>query len=122
MREKTIEQKLVKAVKAMGGIAPKFINPGFGNRQHFLAPAKGRNTVRTLHLVRQSGNCLAGIADLQDVADIFGYEMRFAVDDDCPDLPSLIAEWDKVAHVDLLSLSPHVVFLCIIDNAIHNMW
>ena len=25
VREKTIEQKLVKAVKAMGGIAPKFI-------------------------------------------------------------------------------------------------
>lgn len=29
MREKTIEQKLVKAVKAMGGIAPKFTSPGF---------------------------------------------------------------------------------------------
>ena len=27
--EKTIEQKLVKAVKAMGGIAPKFTSPGF---------------------------------------------------------------------------------------------
>lgn len=29
MREKQIEQKLVKAVKAMGGIALKFISPGF---------------------------------------------------------------------------------------------
>lgn len=29
MKEKTIEQKLVKAVKAMGGIAPKFVSPGF---------------------------------------------------------------------------------------------
>lgn len=29
MREKAIEQKLVQAVKAMGGIAPKFISPGF---------------------------------------------------------------------------------------------
>lgn len=29
MREKTIEQKLIKAVKAMGGIAPKFTSPGF---------------------------------------------------------------------------------------------
>lgn len=29
MREKTIEQKLVGAVKAMGGIAPKFTSPGF---------------------------------------------------------------------------------------------
>ena len=28
MREKTIEQKLIKAVKAMGGIAPKFVSPG----------------------------------------------------------------------------------------------
>ena len=28
MSEKHIEQKLVKAVKAAGGIAPKFINPG----------------------------------------------------------------------------------------------
>lgn len=29
MREKTLERKLVQAVKAMGGIAPKFISPGF---------------------------------------------------------------------------------------------
>ena len=29
MREKIIEQKLVKAVKEAGGIAPKFISPGF---------------------------------------------------------------------------------------------
>ena len=29
-REKSIEKKLVQAVKAMGGIAPKFINPGYG--------------------------------------------------------------------------------------------
>ncbi len=29
MREKIIEQKLVKAVKALGGISPKFISPGF---------------------------------------------------------------------------------------------
>ena len=29
MREKTIEQKPVKAVKAVGGIAPKFTSPGF---------------------------------------------------------------------------------------------
>ena len=29
MREKTIEQKLVQAVKAMGGLAPKFTSPGF---------------------------------------------------------------------------------------------
>jgi len=29
MREKYIEQKLVKAVKNIGGIAPKFTSPGF---------------------------------------------------------------------------------------------
>lgn len=29
MREKTLDHKLVQAVKAMGGIAPKFISPGF---------------------------------------------------------------------------------------------
>jgi len=28
MREKNIESKLVKAVKIMGGLAPKFISPG----------------------------------------------------------------------------------------------
>ena len=29
MKEKFLEHKLVKAVKALGGIAPKFISPGF---------------------------------------------------------------------------------------------
>jgi len=29
MNEKSIEQKLVLAVKGMGGIAPKFVSPGF---------------------------------------------------------------------------------------------
>lgn len=29
MREKTIERKLVLAIKDMGGIAPKFMSPGF---------------------------------------------------------------------------------------------
>ena len=29
MREKTLEHKLAEAVKAMGGIAPKFVSPGF---------------------------------------------------------------------------------------------
>ena len=29
MREKQIERKLVRAVKNMGGIAPKFVSPGF---------------------------------------------------------------------------------------------
>ena len=29
MKEKTLERKLVQSVKAMGGIAPKFVSPGF---------------------------------------------------------------------------------------------
>ena len=29
MREKTIEKKLILAIKDMGGIAPKFVSPGF---------------------------------------------------------------------------------------------
>ena len=29
MREKTIEQKLASAVRSKGGIAPKFVSPGF---------------------------------------------------------------------------------------------
>jgi hypothetical protein len=29
MREKQIERKLVNAVKAVGGIAPKFVSPGY---------------------------------------------------------------------------------------------
>ena len=29
MREKTIEKKLVIAIKDMGGIAPKFMSPGY---------------------------------------------------------------------------------------------
>lgn len=29
MREKEVEQKLVKAVKSNGGICPKFVSPGF---------------------------------------------------------------------------------------------
>jgi hypothetical protein len=29
MREKMLERKLVLAVKAMGGICPKFVSPGF---------------------------------------------------------------------------------------------
>jgi hypothetical protein len=29
MQEKIIERKLIQAVKAMGGVAPKFVSPGF---------------------------------------------------------------------------------------------
>ena len=43
MREKNIEQKLVKAVKAMGGIAPKFTSPGFdGMPDRIILLPRGR--------------------------------------------------------------------------------
>ena len=29
MREKTLEAKLMRTVKSMGGLAPKFVSPGF---------------------------------------------------------------------------------------------
>ena len=36
MREKTIETKLVQAVRAKGGLAPKFTSPGFDGVQDRL--------------------------------------------------------------------------------------
>jgi len=43
VREKVIEQKLVRAVKAMGGIAPKFTSPGFdGMPDRLVLLPKGR--------------------------------------------------------------------------------
>lgn len=42
MREKTIEQKLVQAVKAKGGIAPKFVSPGFSGGSRPPYPIAGR--------------------------------------------------------------------------------
>ena len=46
MREKTVEQKLVQAVKAEGGICPKFTSPGFDGMPD-------RIDVRMLLAVRQ---------------------------------------------------------------------
>ena len=37
MREKNIEQKFAHAIKAAGGIAPKFISPGFDGMPDRLA-------------------------------------------------------------------------------------
>ena len=43
MLEKTIERKLVEAVKAMGGIAPKLTCPGFdGMPDRFVLLPKGK--------------------------------------------------------------------------------
>jgi len=43
MREKEVERKLVKKVKDMGGIAPKFVSPGFdGMPDRIVLLPKGR--------------------------------------------------------------------------------
>jgi hypothetical protein len=43
MREKTLERKLTKAVKTMGGICPKFTSPGFdGMPDRLVLLPKGR--------------------------------------------------------------------------------
>ena len=43
MREKTIEQKLVKEVKARGGICPKWVSPGFDGVPDRLVFLPGRH-------------------------------------------------------------------------------
>ena len=40
MREKTVEQKLVKAVKAAGGICPKWTAPGFDKKARPLQESR----------------------------------------------------------------------------------
>ena len=41
MREKQIEQKLVQAVKAQGGICPKLVSPGFDGMPDRMALLSG---------------------------------------------------------------------------------
>ena len=43
MREKTIEQRLVKAVKASGGICPSWVAPGFDGVPDRLVFLPGRH-------------------------------------------------------------------------------
>ena len=43
MREKQVEQKLVRAVKARGGICPKFVSPGFGGMPDRIVLLPGRH-------------------------------------------------------------------------------
>ena len=65
MREKTIEAKLVKAVKSMGGLAPKFISPGLdgvpdrlvllpGGKIAFIELKAPGNRLRPLQVRRKS--------------------------------------------------------------------
>ena len=41
MREKALERKFVEAVKAMGGLCPKFVSPGFDGMPDRLALLPG---------------------------------------------------------------------------------
>lgn len=43
MREKTIESKLIKAVKSMGGLSPKFVSPGLDGVPDRLVLLPGGN-------------------------------------------------------------------------------
>ena len=51
MREKMIEQKLIKAVKNAGGIAPKLVSPGFDGMPDRMAVSYTHLTLPTNSLV-----------------------------------------------------------------------
>lgn len=64
MREKTIESKLVKAVREIGGLAPKFVSPGLdgvpdrlvllpGGRIAFIELKAQGKTLRPLQVRRK---------------------------------------------------------------------
>ena len=64
MREKTIESKLVKAVREIGGLAPKFVSPGLdgvpdrlvllpGGRIAFIELKAPGKTLRPLQVRRK---------------------------------------------------------------------
>lgn len=64
MREKTTESKLVKAVRAIGGLAPKFVSPGLdgvpdrlvllpGGRIAFIELKAEGKTLRPLQVRRK---------------------------------------------------------------------
>ena len=43
MREKAVEEKLIKAVKSMGGICPKWVSPGFDGMPDRIVLLPGRH-------------------------------------------------------------------------------
>ena len=55
MREKQVEQKLVQAVKARGGICPKFVSPGFDGMPDRIVLLPGRHL--DLWRLRLLGRC-----------------------------------------------------------------
>lgn len=86
MREKVIEQKLVKAVKVAGGIAPKLVSPGFdgmpdrmvlmpGGRIGFVevkAPSEKPRPLQTSRhrLLRRLGFCVYVLDDAEQIETI----------------------------------------------------
>ena len=68
MLEKSVEQKLVAAVKQLGGIAPKFVSPGLdgvpdriillpGGRMGFVECKAPGKTLRPLQVQRKRQLC-----------------------------------------------------------------
>ena len=95
MREKTIEQKLVKATKAVGGIAPKLICPGWGGvpdrlillpgkRLAFVEVKAPGETMRPLQVMRKrqlealgfSVYCIDHLDQIQQVLDEIGGDAK----------------------------------------------
>ncbi len=88
MREKHVEQKLVMATKAMGGIAPKFISPGFdgmpdrlvllpGGRMFFAelkAPGKKARPLQMARhrLLRRLGFKVFVIDGIEQIDEVLG--------------------------------------------------
>ena len=86
MNEKTVEQKLVRAVKMRGGICPKFISPGtsgmpdrlvllHGGRMGFVelkAPGKKPRPIqeRRLRERRQLGFYVAVVDGLEQIGGV----------------------------------------------------
>ncbi|MFR8873460.1 MAG: VRR-NUC domain-containing protein [Oscillospiraceae bacterium] len=64
MREKAIEAKLVKAVRIMGGLAPKFVSPGFdGVPDRLVLLPKGKIAFIELKARRQGAPAFADKAE-----------------------------------------------------------
>ena len=62
MKEKTIEQRLVKAVKARGGICPKWVSPGFdGGAGQISFPAGAAFRIGGSEGTGQEAESLAGL-------------------------------------------------------------
>lgn len=89
MREKTIEQKLVQAVKAKGGIAPKFVSPGFSGvpDRLILLPDGKCGFVE----VKAPGRKATAAAEVKDTA-LRGLGFLVFILDDESQIPHILSE------------------------------